>query len=302
MGKKFKYHIAADHIIDMIRCGDAIDKLPGERILAAETGYSYMTIRKALEFLDEKGIIRKSPKRGTYAVTSAKAISSRKKIALIDADNSGLKINNVLIHEIHKFSERFDFDLYDTEASDCTGFFDGAIIIQPNSGIFDDIPALKLIPSVAVESWIDNQKCGIVCSDYYSSVYQALEKTASEMPVNDICFYSGGGKTRPDEMIRKALYAFSKKYTIDVKEYPLNTISVRKEKCSLKIIFPASVSNDESVSILIASGDGLYAVKLVPGYEQIAFDTNRILREIIDGGRVLRSIVKMEMISGSSLL
>jgi DNA-binding LacI/PurR family transcriptional regulator len=61
-----KYLLVEDHIRQQIKQRKIIDKLPGERLLAAELGFSYMTIRKAIENLVDEGLLYKIPTKGTY--------------------------------------------------------------------------------------------------------------------------------------------------------------------------------------------------------------------------------------------
>ena len=61
-----KYLLVEDYIRRQIKQRKIIDKLPGERLLAAELGYSYMTIRKAVDNLVNEGLLYKIPTKGTY--------------------------------------------------------------------------------------------------------------------------------------------------------------------------------------------------------------------------------------------
>ena len=61
-----KYILVENYIKQAIRKKDIIDKLPGERTLAKELGFSYMTIRKAIDNLVNTGILYKIPTKGTY--------------------------------------------------------------------------------------------------------------------------------------------------------------------------------------------------------------------------------------------
>jgi DNA-binding LacI/PurR family transcriptional regulator len=61
-----KYLLVEDHIRQQIRQRKIIDKLPGERVLAKELGFSYMTIRKAIDNLVNEGLLYKVPTKGTY--------------------------------------------------------------------------------------------------------------------------------------------------------------------------------------------------------------------------------------------
>ena len=61
-----KYLLVEDHIKQQIKQRKITSKLPGERVLAAELGFSYMTIRKAIENLVAEGILYKIATKGTY--------------------------------------------------------------------------------------------------------------------------------------------------------------------------------------------------------------------------------------------
>jgi len=63
---KPKYILVENKIRAAIRNRDFIDKLPGERTLAKSFGFSYMTIRKAIDNLVAEGILYKVPTRGTF--------------------------------------------------------------------------------------------------------------------------------------------------------------------------------------------------------------------------------------------
>lgn len=67
-----KYLLVEDHIRQQIKQRKITSKLPGERVLAKELGYSYMTIRKAIENLVAEGLLYKVPTKGTF-VTDQKA-------------------------------------------------------------------------------------------------------------------------------------------------------------------------------------------------------------------------------------
>lgn len=64
-----KYVLVEKHIKKAIKNKTIIDKLPGERTLAKELGFSYMTIRKAIDGLVTKGILFKVPTKGTFVAS-----------------------------------------------------------------------------------------------------------------------------------------------------------------------------------------------------------------------------------------
>lgn len=63
---KPKYLIVEDKIRHAIKNKEFVDKLPGERTLAKEYGFSYMTIRKAIDNLVTEGVLYKVPTRGAF--------------------------------------------------------------------------------------------------------------------------------------------------------------------------------------------------------------------------------------------
>jgi len=61
-----KYVLVEQKIKHAIKHREIVDKLPGERALAKEYGFSYMTIRKAVENLVAEGLLYKIPMKGTF--------------------------------------------------------------------------------------------------------------------------------------------------------------------------------------------------------------------------------------------
>ncbi|MDJ0832115.1 MAG: GntR family transcriptional regulator [Gammaproteobacteria bacterium] len=61
-----KYLLVEEHIKKSIKNKTITDKLPGERTLAKELGFSYMTIRKAIDNLVAQGVLYKIPTKGTF--------------------------------------------------------------------------------------------------------------------------------------------------------------------------------------------------------------------------------------------
>jgi len=63
---KPKYILVEEKIRQAIKNREIVDKLPGERTLAKEFGFSYMTIRKAIDNLVTEGVLYKIPTRGAF--------------------------------------------------------------------------------------------------------------------------------------------------------------------------------------------------------------------------------------------
>jgi len=80
MDKKELRHIYAEKKIrESIRHLNINDKLPGERTFSTELGISYMTIRRAIDNLVEKGLLYKIPKKGTFVADPKQAATKTKK-------------------------------------------------------------------------------------------------------------------------------------------------------------------------------------------------------------------------------
>lgn len=61
-----KYKIVEQEIKQAIKEERITDKLPGERTLASEFGFSYMTVRKAVNNLVNQGVLYKIPNKGAF--------------------------------------------------------------------------------------------------------------------------------------------------------------------------------------------------------------------------------------------
>lgn len=61
-----KYLVIKDGIRDRILRGEFADKIPGERVLARLFGFSYMTVRKAIDSLVEEDVLYRLPAKGTF--------------------------------------------------------------------------------------------------------------------------------------------------------------------------------------------------------------------------------------------
>ena len=61
-----KYKIVEDSIKLRIKNKELIDRIPAERTLAEEFGFSYMTIRKAINNLVNQGVLYKVPQKGAF--------------------------------------------------------------------------------------------------------------------------------------------------------------------------------------------------------------------------------------------
>ena len=65
-----KYLLVEKYIKKAIKNKTIVNKLPGERTLAKELGFSYMTIRKAIDNLVNEGVLFKIPTKGTFVANT----------------------------------------------------------------------------------------------------------------------------------------------------------------------------------------------------------------------------------------
>ncbi len=172
-----KYVLVQEKIKDAIKHRKIIDKLPGERTLAKEYGFSYMTIRKAVDNLVAQGLLYKIPMKGTFV---ADRKTSKKKTNIIGyfLDSSivaGLTspyyslIFNALQREAtkHGYSIIYFTDIGDSSSYRHMNNIDGAIIScfpriehivhEINQHIpvvvIDNSSSDKTIPSVIIDNF-----------------------------------------------------------------------------------------------------------------------------------------------------
>jgi DNA-binding GntR family transcriptional regulator len=65
-GDDYAYAQVANDVARRIKAGEIKDKLPSERDLADEYQVAYTTVRRAMEVLRERGLIRTAHGRGTF--------------------------------------------------------------------------------------------------------------------------------------------------------------------------------------------------------------------------------------------
>ena len=172
-----KYQLVEDHIRKQIKQREIVDKLPGERVLAAQLGYSYMTIRKAVENLVTEGVLYKIPTKGTYVADGKKPKTRTKTIGyfLDSSIESGLTspYYSMIFNALEKEAKRNDYTLaYFTDSesgklSKTLKKLDGVIascfyrIEEYIQRIKDEVPVVvidnsasdKSIPSVIIDNF-----------------------------------------------------------------------------------------------------------------------------------------------------
>ncbi len=105
-----KYILVEDHIKKVIKNKTIVDKLPGERTLAKEMGFSYMTIRKAIDNLVNEGVLYKIPTKGTF-------VANQKKNGKKKTRNIGYFLDNSILSGISSPYYSLIFDAIEKEAT-----------------------------------------------------------------------------------------------------------------------------------------------------------------------------------------
>jgi len=75
-----KYILVQQHIKREIREKRITERLPGERVLAKDLGFSYMTVRKAIYNLVAEGVLYKVPTKGTFVADQSSSVKKTRTI------------------------------------------------------------------------------------------------------------------------------------------------------------------------------------------------------------------------------
>ncbi len=186
MGTKTpKYLLVEDHIRKQISQGKLTNKLPGERILARDLGYSYMTVRKAIENLVNEGILYKVPTKGTFV---ADRKTHRSKTGMIgyylDSRTAGglsSPYYSMLFNALEKETARQGYSLLyftDTDQSSERKIYkklDG-VIASSRPRVEPLIQEMKnFVPIVAIENSVADKTIPSVIIDNFSAVAEAVD-------------------------------------------------------------------------------------------------------------------------------
>ena len=118
-----KYLLVEKHIKKAIKKQEIVDKLPGERTLAKELGFSYMTIRKAIDNLVAEGVLYKVPTKGTFVADKKKSKESTHTIGFyLDSSITGglsSPYYSMIFNALEHYADKHGYLLtYFSEAND----------------------------------------------------------------------------------------------------------------------------------------------------------------------------------------
>ena len=190
MDKKVpKYILVQQKIKQAIKQKEITGKLPGERTLAKDYGYSYMTIRKAIDNLVADGVLYKLPTKGTFV---ADRKSSKKKTKLIGyfLDNSivaGLTspYYSMIFDALEKQARKHGYSLtYFSDAGDSSSLkhlnnIDGVII-----SCFPRIESLvheinQHVPVVVMDNSSSDKTIPSIIIDNFNAVSESVDYLCS---------------------------------------------------------------------------------------------------------------------------
>ncbi len=180
-----KYLLVEQHIKKAIKKGTIVNKLPGERTLASDLGFSYMTIRKAVENLVTEGILYKVPTKGTFIADKRSAKKTMHTIGyfLDGSITSGLTspyyslIFNALEKEaaLHGYSLVYFSDAGNDNIEKTVSKLDG-VIVSSFPRIENIIQQIKNIaPVVVIDNSSSDKTIPSVIIDNFNAVVESLD-------------------------------------------------------------------------------------------------------------------------------
>ena len=184
-----KYLLVEDHIRQQIKQRKITDRLPGERVLAKELGYSYMTIRKAIENLVAEGVLYKVPTKGTFVANRKKSKSKTGTIGyFLDGRIAGglsSPYYSMIFNALEKETTRKGYSLIyfsDNDPSNLRKIFkkmDGVI-----ASCFPRVEPLiqemkELVPIVAIDNSAADKTIPSVIIDNFSAMTVAVDHLCS---------------------------------------------------------------------------------------------------------------------------
>ena len=180
-----KYLYAENKIRDAIKGLEINSRLKGERVFAKDLGVSYMTVRKAVENLVEKGVLYKVPKKGIY-VADQKALRKKTKTIGYFLDSSikdGLTspYYSLIFNAIEKAAVKKGYSLlYFSDMSDFNELnqikkIDGAII-SCFPRIEKTIQTIKeTVPVICIDNNSSDASIASVTIDNFSGVAESID-------------------------------------------------------------------------------------------------------------------------------
>jgi DNA-binding LacI/PurR family transcriptional regulator len=184
-----KYLLVEDYIKQAIKQRKIVDKLPGERVLAKELGFSYMTIRKAIDNLVGEGLLYKVPTKGTYVADQKSQKPKTRTIGyFLDSRIAGglsSPYYSMIFNALEKQTVRKGYSLvYFTDTSESNLHtvlkkLDGVIASSflRVETLIQEIKAI--VPVVAIDNSVSDKTVPSVIIDNFSAQVQSVDYLCS---------------------------------------------------------------------------------------------------------------------------
>lgn len=194
-----KYKIVEQEIIEAIKDQRIIDKLPGERTLAAEFGFSYMTVRKAVNNLVNQGVLYKIPNKGAFVMHESNAPKTLTLGYFIDKNivaGIGSPYYSMIFNALEKEAAAHDYSVIYFSDSDLKRLdkvlakVDGVIAtcFPYNEEIIAYIK--QKVPMIVIDNSSQDQSIPSVVIDNFNADYMTV-KYLHDMGHNSIAFIAG---------------------------------------------------------------------------------------------------------------
>lgn len=309
-----KYLLVEQHIRKAIKQKSMVEKLPGERTLAKELGFSYMTIRKAIDNLVNEGVLYKVPTKGTFVADRKK--NGKKKTRNIgyfldSSIKSGISspyyslIFNAIEKEAakHNYSVVYFSDISDNKLRKILKKLDGVIatcmprienIIQEIKEtvpvvVLDNSAADKSIPSVILDNYnADVESVDYICSLGHKRIGFMMGLEDSDVGKNRYAGYQQGlgknGLPLDEALVFHGDYSFRSglkgaEYFLDLDTRPTAIICANDSMAigAMRWLHQAGVKVPEDMSI-IGFDDIEVASQIVPALTTVAVPTSEIAK------------------------
>ena len=194
-----KYQIIQQEILSAIAAGHYQDKLPSERALAERFGFSYMTVRKAINNLVLQGVLYKVPQKGIYVQhQQIKPLKQTIGYFLDQQIKEGIAspyysmIYQALVNEAAKHDVKVVY-FSDTQLQQFNALFDSldgviATCLPHNEALIAEIK--RALPLVVIDNASEDKTIPSVIIDNFTADYNTV-KYLAEMGHTTIGFMSG---------------------------------------------------------------------------------------------------------------
>lgn len=312
-----KYLLVEDYIRKAIKKGEISSKLPGERVLARDLGYSYMTVRKAVDNLVSEGVLYRIPTKGTFVAEARQQKTKTRTIGyFLDSRIAGglsSPYYAMLFNAIERQASAQDYSLIyfndakQTKIEKVLRKLDGVIassfprVEQTIQEIKASVPVVavdnsladKAVPSVIIDNYnAEAEAVGYLCSLGHKRIGFISGLEDSDVGKNRYEGYRGGlhkNDIEIDEiLVFRGNYTFSSgssgvEYFLSLEERPSAIVCANDSMAlgAISQLHKAGLSVPDDVSI-IGFDDIDVAQQITPPLSTISVPVDEIARRAFD--------------------